>query len=349
MGAALLLAGSIISCNAPRYNPLDPAGSNYNPADSPEKINDLSYDSLLNSRCRLRWTSPEGAYEYLLYSGLPEWDGNITGAAQKYTGELPGVKPPGTPQYAWISLPPGETRGWSLISKSREGLFSEGSNVAIINAPRPDNPADVSVSAFSIHKRSWTSFDYYAIAVEATIIDPDTVDLVWVRADTLNIGSPLNRIPGSNSWYGEFQDTDLADERLGTLIGVPLSLHHLDKAGFHCVTEPFNIARIIYDAPVIVSPDVDELVDTLSPVLTWENFSADYDFTYSLEIIHVTQASGDTLIYRKEGLSPQLTTHYVETPLTAEREFLVWTISVVDNFGDISTSYEARFRIETDE
>ena len=345
----ILLCGLVfISCQAPHDNPFDPESPAYHPAQPPARIIDLSLDSLVGLSCKLTWTSPENAHEYMLFSGLPGWNGRDTTGAEQYQGDMPGVKPIGLSQSIWINLPPGETRAWILYGISEAGLLSEGSNPVVIAAPMRDKVAEITVAAKSIHHASWGSLPYFALEINATINDSDGVDRVWIKFRDVEIGSLLP--VDDQNWRGHFPESNLNGFRLGEFIGHPFTLHHLDSAHFVGISEPFHLARVIYDVPVTISPDNFELLDTNRPVLEWEFYETDFSYNYKVEIWHVPEETSEgVLVYQFENISSEFNTHPVDQLLPTEPQYLFWTITVIDEFGNEARSLTASFRILEDD
>lgn len=338
-----------VSCQAPRDNPFDPASPAYVPEGPPERINDLVLDDLIGLQCKLVWTSPERAVRYELYSGTSDWDGITLAEADKYQGELPGVTPAGTLQSVWINLSPGQKRRWALFSYSESGIMSEPSNPVMINAPERDRPAEINISFRSVHRASWESLPYMALEIDATINDSDGVVQVWLEHSSVAIGF-LQSTGDNINWFGRFTESQLPGLGLGDLVGHPLVLVHRDNARFESETEPFYIIRVIYDTPQVDFPDNDTLLYTDQPCLGWIPFEAEYNFTYSIEVLHIPEgASVGTIIYTAEGIPSNSTSHLVTTALTSEPQFLVWTVAVIDEFNNEARSKTARFRIDGDE
>ena len=341
----ILLSGLVfVSCQAPHDNPFDPESPTYQPEQPPERIVDLSLDSLVGLQCKLTWTSPQNADKYMLFSGLSGWNGGDTTGAELYPDDMPGVKATGEKQYMWINLPPGETRAWIMYSVSEEDLLSKGSNPVVIAAPMRDKVAEVFTAANSIHHASWGSIPYFALEIDVTVNDSDGVERVWVEFGEMEIGS-LQRVNNLN-WNGHFPESNLNGYRLGEFIGYPFTLHHLDSAHFVSVSESFYLARVIYDAPIIVSPDNYELLQSDLPLLEWESYEADFSYSYKVEIWHLPEeASEGVLVYQVENISSEFTIHQVDEPLSSEPQYLFWTITIVDEFGNEARSLTASFRI----
>jgi len=250
-------------------------------------------------------------------------------------------------QTAWIDMPPGQTRAWSLFSLSESEMLSEGSNVLVIEAPPRDRPALKSARARSIHLASWASLPWLGLEISASIADSDGVDSVWVHQDDQYIGGLLSMGDGLH-WMNQFQETRLPGGLLGDLVGHPFTLYHLDGAGFITSGEPFRLARVIYVEPEVDAPFSDTL-DTRSPYLIWERYNADFNFTYTVEVVHVSESSFRTVVYQDSCISPDSTGHQVAIPLPDQPELLYWTVSVVDEFGDMIRSREAVFWVSGDE
>jgi len=348
----ILIAGLIlifVSCQAPHDNPFDPNSPAYVPDSAPELIEDLTLDSLVNLQCRFVWTSPEDADDYKLYSGLPDWNGVDPVGAELYTGEIPGVKPAGTLQSIWVNLPPGQSRAWALFSVSEKGLMSKGSNPVVIAAPPRDRQSDIDVSVKSIHHASWT-LPYYVLEIEAAINDSDGIDRVWVEFNDLELGILL---PEEDSLYcsGSFEDAYLSrfNLEIEDFIGHQLVIYVLDKARFVHTSSPFILIRNISDLPSVISP-VDTTLETTQPHLVWNEYESYFDFTYKVEILHIQEGSTEgNSIYLVEDIPSDSTSHQVTTPLTIEPQFLVWTVSVVDEFGNEARSLTNRFWISGNE
>ncbi|MDP8228311.1 MAG: hypothetical protein P9M15_02525 [Candidatus Electryoneaceae bacterium] len=223
-----------------------------------------------------------------------------------------------------------------------------------------ESPVSVNVSASSIHCTFWWIDDKYYLSITAEIEDPDGVDSVWVgmdeldQAESFNIGSlrPANR--DSTLWLIELEEDTLMARsgwNLEALVGHRLSLLWKNETGTHKYNNHFHLKRVIYPIPDVSSPDYDTTLTTRTPIMEWQQFESDFNYTYSLKISHVSISNFETVIYQRLGIASDRTTHQVEAqlPLVNDPEFLYWIIEVVDDFGDIARSSEARFRIIEDE
>lgn len=344
----ILLMFILGSCQAPRDNPFDPQSPLYRAPEAPLQVTDLRVVSIAGLRCQLAWTSPAGAYEYKLYYGDPDWDGSQPVGANLYRGELPGVKPAGVNQTAWIDLPPGEVHGWGLFSLSLAGLLSGSSEIIVIEAPAKDREANVNVTVRSIRIARWANpLDWVSLNIDAAVADSDGVDTVWIMQDTSFIGGLNSREDGLH-WSGEFQYIDLPGGSVEALVGHPMSLYHRDNLGFVSASGPIFLIRVIESAPQTVFPVSGDTVETLEPELEWQPFNSQFKFTYLIKIVHISESYSPTTVYSDSLISPETFRYQVQVPLPAESRYLLWTVSVMDEFSNESRSAESRFNVRNE-
>lgn len=336
------------SCEAPRDNPFDPKSPLYEAPSAPDAVSDLALDSLSGVFATISWTAPHRASEYRLYHGDGNWDGSDLDLGILYKGDLPGVRPPGTQQAAYIALLPGAERVWALFSDSEAGLTSEPSNLITITAPGRDRQALITAEAKSIRLSNWGApFDWIGLVIEATVSDSDGVDSVraYQGQTLLCVLSPRN---GGMEWSCETPYYDLPNSSVEALIGRPLTIRCLDLAGYAVDSEPFFLRRVIDETPFVEFPELDTLVVN-TPKLTWQWYEVNFDFTFSLQIVHISETYIPTLVFSDSLIHPDTTSYSILEPLPSTSRYLLWTISVIDEFGDEARSSEARFRVEAND
>lgn len=331
-------------CHAPRDNPLDPASPYHHPPEPPAAVTDLAADTLMGWRCRLTWTAPEGARRYLLYWGPADWNGRDMDRAQRYTGDLPGVKLPGSPESVWIDLVPGLTQVWVLFSTSEQGLWSAGSNPVSTTSPRRDRPGRAQVSAWSEVYGRWTGDHRRELHLRAAIADSDTVQLAWVQWEgrTLTL---LELDTARSIWTGRVTEGLIPSGSLERLVGHSLKLLFLDRAGFINSEFGATLVRIVDPPPLGLTPRPGDTTDANPPVLEWEPYNGLFLFTYRVEIWQVIAADPTVpqLIYRRENIPADSTRHSVPLNLPTDALVFFWTVAVVDEFGDFAVSVENNF------
>lgn len=348
---AIVLACIImISCDAPRDNPLDPQSPLYIQGEAPERITDLRMDNLTPSSCRLYWTAPEGAIRYLLFKGDLSWDGSDTTQATRYTGILPA--PERGVQSCEVSLQPNTSHIWALYTLSSEGLLSPPSNLITISAPIRDRLATIDLTYRTHNIAWWAGPNQKFLEVFATINDSDGVREVWIQKDTTKIMylESLGLLPNHTHWSGELYDYEAPNGTLETLLGHRLSLWHTDSLDFTTLDSNFQISRIINHNPRTLSPTNDSLA-TPNPgfYLFWEDYPAYYNFTYAIDIYHMSASYVPTHVFSDSLISSEQNSYQINRRLTEEPLFFLWTVSVVDEFGNRARSLEARFRVTDNE
>jgi hypothetical protein len=209
--------------------------------------------------------------------------------------------------------------------------------------PPPAPGISISPTAHSLYQANWIPPDLLELDVSAVISNVNNVDAVWVTIDTMQLGS-LSQVNNSSTWIGQFPQSYLPGGSLTRLVGHPLIIYCSTPNSDPQKSDPFTFVRVIQPVPTIISPAFDTLVGT-QPRLTWLSYDAEYDFTYSVEIVHISTGYTPTLVFQRNGINPDSTGVTVDTPLPAVPRFLYWTISVVDEFGNKATSFEATFRV----
>jgi len=208
-----------------------------------------------------------------------------------------------------------------------------------------EDSALVVVSAHSINYASYGPLPTYALDIQAVIIDSIGVDHVWARLDTLELGT-LYAGNNNQTWFRRFEEAQLPCRGMGDLIGHPMTLYYLDDNGRASDGIEFSLYRVIYDVPQAQFPVNDSLLTTTQPRLEWYPYGADYFFSYTVEILHIAEGSTEgTSVYRFSKIPLDSSAHSVSDPLTTQPGFFVWTVTVVDEFGNEARSLTARFRI----
>lgn len=339
-------------CNAPRDNQHDPASPSYIAPQAPDAISDLSIISFAGLNCQISWTAPEGAYRYVLYHGPKDWDGINLEIATRYTGELPGVKPVGDAQSVWINQSSSDTLNWSMFSYSAEGLISPGSNTLLIETPTLNTPADISGTLKSKRYERWGNFlDLITLEVEAEVFDKDVVDSVWVQYESTNLGLLALQEDGYH-YFAEFLSNDsLPGRNVEAVVGHPFTIWCRDVKGGITASEEINLIRVL-----TYCPQTNDLpADTLEgdPTFTWEIYDSRYSFTYSIQVVHIPDPESyiPRIVFSDSLLDLETVSYTIHRvgsndPLPENPKYLLWTVSVVDEFGNTARSRERQFNLK---
>lgn len=344
---SLVIIGLIISCDTPRDNPFDPNSDLYVPSQAPATVSALNADSLTDKMVNLSWISPQRAYEYSLYYGDGDWDGDEVTKAEIYQGELPGVLPAGTMQSIWITLPSEESLSiWSMFSKSESGLLSSGSDTIHIITGKWDNIAEISAKVRTIRIARWGFlFDLISLDVVAEINDPDGIDTVSLFSDSVWLGN-LTLRNGGVEWGREFFERDLPGESVEAIIGHDLIIQTYDLNGFVSLSDSISMVRIIDLAPEVANTE--EVIVSPTPLLIWEQYNVEFVFTYSLQIIYRSGSGVLTDYISISGIYPDSTSYQITENLPvnlSNEDYYLWTIAVIDEFGNEARSKQAKFTV----
>ncbi len=337
-----------IGCEAPRDSQFDPASPSYNAPQAPEAITDLTVRSFDGLSCLLSWSSPKRAYRYVLYRGSEDWDGIDTEIAVRYSGELPGVKPVGQTQTTWIDLPSTDTLCWVMFSYSEDELLSPASNQLIIETPRVNEPANISGAIRSKRYERWGNFYIITFEVEAEVSDEDGIDSVWVQYQSVNIGKLTMQEDGIH-YFGEFPSNDsLPGRNVEAMVGHPYTVWCKDMKGGLSVSEEIRLVRVLSYCPQTFDLPADTLDGDLT--FTWEIYDTKYFFTYSIQVVHIPDSYIPKIVF-SDSLIDLDTVEYTiqrvgpDDPLPSGPKYLLWTISVVDEFGNEARSKELQFNL----
>jgi hypothetical protein len=107
------------------------------------------------------------------------------------------------------------------------------------------------------------------------------------------------------------------------------------------VGKSFSVTRIIQDAPIPISPTA---LDTAaaSPQLVWAQPTLQFPYSYKLELFRLDQGL-PSLLWSVSNVSASFSSFQYPNSLPSGLFF--WTISVVDEFGNLSRSKEGSFLV----
>lgn len=314
-----LLLLALVGCvpDAPRDNPLDPNSPDFkNSGILSGKVLSL-YEPFLPVAGTLVTVLPQGISVSTNTAGSFSFDdvaaGNLTLIASK-------------PGYAGDTL--------SLNIDAGEKLATEVHLDAL--------PIVTSTQVTTRKVDQWWPGPVYSATVTANVSDPDgagDIATVSVVVDTLR--SDMTFFASPSKYQISISATALPGKNLEWLIGKPLAVIVQDKANETTMSKPFYITRIIQQT---VIPTYPTALDTASksPELQWAQPSVSFPFTYKLEMFRQDEGV-PTQIWSREGLAPDLTRFQYPDVLPPALYF--WTISIVDEYGNLSRSKEASFMV----
>jgi hypothetical protein len=239
--------------------------------------------------------------------------------------------------------------GKDTLIVSRSGYLSD-TLVAQVSAAQATNvtvhldamPVVGSCQVMTRKIDQWWPHAVYSALVNASVADPDgagDVAGVTLAVDTFRFA--MTYVPNLQIYQVTLNASVLPQGSLEWLVGKSLSAISRDKVGATMTGKPFSVTRIIQDAPVPQFPTALDTITT-SPMLSWTPPSLQFPYTYKLEMYRLDQGL-PSLIWSLSNLSSSATSYQYPDSLTIGLYY--WTISVVDEFGNLSRSKEASFYV----
>ncbi len=191
-----------------------------------------------------------------------------------------------------------------------------------------------------------SSVDTAFVEITVTADDLDAsndVDSIRYQIDAFGFADTLLQInPQEQTFIGQLETRDLGISSLEQLGGQPFIFFVKDLPGAVVASNPQFITRIIRDTPVAQFP-INNISITLPFVFEWQMFSAEFPFTYDIEIFQIN-FNFFTLVDEIRNIPGNVTEFNYSGPLSAGEYF--WVLFVIDEFGNKSRSIENPFTIQ---
>jgi len=255
-------------------------------------------------------------------------------------------------RFALVDVPAGAY----AVAAEQEGLAGEADTVTVEAGAVTEAmlqidalPVVAEQSVRSVHILRWPPLGtVFHLEVEAVAEDPDRPqDLAGAAfvVPGLDFSADLEEVePGSGTFAATFDERELPAPGVEALLGQPLHIEARDVSGNVGLGPPFSLVRVIEQSPQTLSPQGNEIVDSLRPTLVWQPAQLPFAFTYRVDVFVVNAAGIPMLVERHEDIDPNQTSLQVQQEL-ASGETHFWTLWVVDAFGNRSRSREAGFRV----
>ncbi len=309
----------VVSCEAPRENPLDP--------DNPLNKLYLITGKLLTAEKTAR-PIETATIEWRNENLLSYTDVNGTFKIQcKY-----------------------QINGWLLFSKdgyATDSFYVDWSNGKTVTLSQTLNAFPVldSLRIYSVVRNKYSNTELL-LYFEASVSDvDDDVDTLKVICPELSIDIDLKKI-SSTYFEAKFSDYELNLTNFNDIIGKPFYVNAVTSGNKKFEIGNTTVKRIIRDEIVILSPINSDTLDTRLPVLNWTRFTPGFSFTYTIEIY--TDEPEPDLQWQKENISSDEILTQVETELsvTLSNDKFFWVIWCVDEFNNRSRSKPAGFTLK---
>lgn len=316
----LCLSILILSCDAPRNNPLD--------VNNPDRKLGLIEGRVLT--------------QSLPYKPLPtatisfSGDGHWTTCDEHGKFKLDNLK-----------LQP----GWLFFEKSGYHPDStyidwQGNKSKYVEMHLNALPVVDSLIFYSSITNRYPSVQKLELFIRAWLWDQDNdVDSVFLVCPALQATLNL-RFNASEKFFERERITlnELNLELPDEIIGHTFTLKVKDLQGRQKDLAQTQIKRIIREEVDLKSPANNEVVST-KPTLRWQPLNLDYDFTYTVEVR--TNEVDPQLVWSKKGLAPTTSSIEVDQslPKTPINQY-IWAVWVIDRFGNRARSKFKSFQVE---
>lgn len=217
------------------------------------------------------------------------------------------------------------------------------------DAPRnnpldPDSDTKPIVEEFSIYsivRNKYPTLQTYQIIIEARIKDVNSIiDSVIIENSYLDIRKYLEFNYKTRNYERVFNLSDLNTLEIDEVVGHDFHIKMKDYSFNEYDLGVNDLKRIIKEELRIDSPIGSDTVSA-TPALKWRRFSGKYSFTYKLQVF--TAEITPELVYEREGIHSDSTSHTVDTPLPEQDYF--WIVWCVDQFNNRGSSKPATFRV----
>jgi hypothetical protein len=187
----------------------------------------------------------------------------------------------------------------------------------------------------------------YFVDISASVSDPngiEDVDSVWFVVDSMQF--PMGYSLSTKMWQTTIYKYALPTNTIQWLVGQPLTIVSTDRSNARGTGTPFYVTRIIEEEATPISPSsLNNDTTGSTPLLTWSPPDVTFSYSYTL-VISVVNSGVEGVVWTYAGLSfgkesLQFPSDNSTQPLSPGN--YVWTISVVDQFGNYSRSKESSF------
>jgi len=187
----------------------------------------------------------------------------------------------------------------------------------------------------------------YFVDVSASVSDPNgiqDIDSVWFVVDSIQY--PMAYSTATNMYQAEIYKYSFPTNTIQWLVGQPLTIVSMSRSNARSAGAPFYVARIIEEEATPIYPSsLNNDTTGSTPLLKWSPPDVTFSYSYIL-IISLVSSGVEEVVWTYAGLSSQ--SEELQFPSDNSTQPLqpgnyVWTISVVDQFGNYSRSKESAF------
>jgi hypothetical protein len=310
------LAALLISCDAPRKNPLDPKNPDYKYGRINGSVQTISLPSAPVAHTTISWFSgseitlsdPLGKFELLLPDPSDGW---LCFSHANFH-----------PDSMYIIWPP--DRDLQL-------------EVYLNGLPKLD-----SLFMYSIVLNRYPSFQKEQLIFETYISDRDNdIDSVYA---VLNHPSQIYHLPYNTtdkSFGRELGILDLGIMSIEEIVGEPIYFKVNDIFGNTISVGQDQLVRIIHEEVLPLAP-INNIITDPSPTLEWSPLDVGYTYHYDLEIY--TNELAPAMVWQRQNIESSEVSFTVDIALAEDSYF--WVNWAIDEFGNRTRSKPAAFTVQ---
>ncbi|UCE05080.1 MAG: carboxypeptidase regulatory-like domain-containing protein [bacterium] len=180
----------------------------------------------------------------------------------------------------------------------------------------------------------------------ARVSDPDgpaDIESVAMFIPFFDYKDTLGMSPTMGFYQKSYEERNLPIDHIEQLLGHAVFIEITDKVGKMCRYGPNYLIRVIDEEPEIESPKESALVSA-QPKLKWKSLQLPYSFSFKVDIYAIV---GNQIqfpaIRTYSEISSDITDFHLSKPLNSS--LYLWTVSIVDRWGDWSRSKPATFQV----
>lgn len=315
----------LLSCEAPRDNPLDPGASNY-----------IGSQASLGSIAGKVSTLANAPLTGVLVLTVPGYHGAMSNTQGTYMIE---------------NVPAGQYQ----VFCSSSGYEPDTLDVSVLALQQTN--ADFRLDALPVFQSFQVTShyiyqgpqgpptEYYNIFARARLTDPDgnndisKVTLLIEDWPDTTMSFNSDSTVGSQAFYS-VTITVSPGASLDSIKWKHFTCTAEDESGNSNATPPITIIRIFDDYPLGISPANNDPVSN-SPTLLWEAFGEQFYFTYQTRIYR--QSAPTLIVWQASAIPPYETSATVDSPLVGDSYF--WVVETFDEYGNSARSEPLNFQV----
>jgi len=203
------------------------------------------------------------------------------------------------------------------------------------------------ISLKAHHRSRWFPLEeIYFIEFETVVSDPDgigDIQSVVCEIPSMNFLDTLQAEIEAGKFSSTLFDSDLPVSSIHQLIGRQIYFVAEDDFGTKTISEMKFLTRIIEDTPQLISPIELEPIDSFPINFRWERISAPYPITLKIEIFQINLG----IAFKADEIIniPESNQNYMYAQTLDPGDYF-WTINIVDEFGNSSSSREGTFQVK---